>query len=1293
MRVSRAADLATQLRVAVAGFAQREHGLLREWARKRHGLTRSFAEAVDGIAAQLASKIGGIESHAGEREVRARAVHEIRERRIRRLREQGLRTLPRRTDEARGNWLGGLQARQMEAEGVQKDARAALDAEGVAARARLEQAANTHADSTRRARQLFGPQAVAMPRSGQEGVPAVIDAPSSAAPSAIPFGAIEENLSALLLDLDGGRRFVLSRLFSFVPLPVVMSLCLLVGLGVALQLHERPGPALAAGLCGISLAVVAFVAHRAGTESARPDAARVAKRLTAVRELLDRAGAMVEQANDLGRLRVEEIFRTTAGEIASAWERADEVAAEFERTAREKLAAQPPRAAARNAAGLARRLATLTGARDREIGRLRDEARISTAQVQARHERDLAELAGEEGVEWQELEHAWEATVPALYAEVREMQGAAADIRPDWTPELAREWTPPPDFPRFAPFGRIEVELSKPVRLMLPGPAGVSVPLALSFPSEGSLVVESSEAGDRFVVDALNNLVLRILTSSPPGKASFTIIDPVGLGERFAGLMHLSDHEGSIINRRIWTQRDQIEDRLGELAGHIEKVIQMFLRNEYATITEYNAQAGSVAEKYHFLVVADFPAGFSEVAAKRLQSILASGPRCGVFTLMHWDRRQPLPDGLTADDLRRSGVWLQSAQGALRLGNQGGALDPLRLEIDAPAPPSVAVTLVQKIGLAGVDADRVEVPFAQVAPGPEAVWTDDTTHELRVAIGRTGATKLQVLAIGRGTRQHALLAGKTGSGKSNLFHVIITNLALACSPDQVEFYLVDFKKGVEFKCYADKRLPHARVVAIESDREFGLSVLERLDEELKRRGDLFRGLGVQDLAGYRRVAAGTPMPRTLLIIDEFQEFFVEDDSIAQAASLLLDRIVRQGRAFGMHVLLGSQTLGGAYTLARATLGQMVIRIALQCNEADAYLIMDDTNAAPRLLTRPGEGIYNDAAGAVEGNSPFQAVWLPEEERDTWLDTVRAVSDAHRDPPPSPVVFEGNAPADIAENQPLAALLNNPPVGIPSAARMWLGAPNSIKGPTEVVFRRQSGSNLLICGQRDETALALVGAGLFCLAAQYPPGSVRFVVAHAVAPGSADDRFLRRMVAATPHPVDLVTPQELPDALAAIAADLRSRVDGQAAAPGTPEVFLFVHGLQRFKKLRQEDEFDFAASAGSTIKPGALVGEILSEGSSVGIHAVFSVDTLNNVNRFLSRRALAEFEMRVVFQMSANDSATLIDTPKAAGLGLHRALLHNEQEGTLEVFRPYALPRDEWIGAASTRLERAAPAVG
>jgi len=82
-----------------------------------------------------------------------------------------------------------------------------------------------------------------------------------------------------------------------------------------------------------------------------------------------------------------------------------------------------------------------------------------------------------------------------------------------------------------------------------------------------------------------------------------------------------------------------------------------------------------------------------------------------------------------------------------------------------------------------------------------------------------------------------------------------------------------------------------------------------------------------------------------------------------------------------------------------------------------------------------------------------------------------------------------------------------------------------------------------------------------------------------------------------------------------------------------------------------------------------------------------VDTFNNVNRFMSRKALSEFEMRVVFQMGANDSASLIDSPKASNLGLHRALLYNEHEGSLETFRPYAAPDQEWIRQAAEKLAR------
>jgi hypothetical protein len=364
---------------------------------------------------------------------------------------------------------------------------------------------------------------------------------------------------------------------------------------------------------------------------------------------------------------------------------------------------------------------------------------------------------------------------------------------------------------------------------------------------------------------------------------------------------------------------------------------------------------------------------------------------------------------------------------------------------------------------------------------------------------------------------------------------------------------------------------------------------------------------------------------------------------------------------------------------------MDIRVALQCNEADDYLIMDDNNPAPRLLSRPGEGIYNDAAGAIEGNSPFQVVWLSDSERDVRLDEIHALVEQRHAHYSSPIVFEGNAPAALRENDVLRQVLDTPPTVSPPVARAWLGAPNSIKGPTEANFLRQSGNHLLIVGQRDEAALNMLALSMLAIAAQYPLGTAKFVLIQSTTPGSQDAELLDRIVASLPHPVSVSRGPEIPQIMSDLAAELKARSSGEVG-PDAPAIFVLIHGLHRFKKLRQEDDFSFSMSGeDSGPNPGASFAELITEGSSFGIHLLVSIDTLNNVNRSMSRKALSEFEMRVVFQMSANDSASLIDSPKASNLGLHRALFYNEQAGTLETFRPYATPDAAWLTEAAARL--------
>jgi DNA segregation ATPase FtsK/SpoIIIE-like protein len=920
--------------------------------------------------------------------------------------------------------------------------------------------------------------------------------------------------------------------------------------------------------------------------------------------------------------------------------------------------------------------------------------------IEEGRQKRLQEIRGAHGRNWNALAGAWQNTMNQMRRAVTEIGQTVQQYYPPWNSESWKNWSPPTSLPSVLRFGSYQVQLDKvphglttEERLRAMTPPVFDLPALVAFPGKPSLLIEAGDDGRAQAVATLQAVLLRMLTALPAGKFRCIIIDPVGLGQNFAAFMHLADYDDALVASRIWTEQAHIEHRLADLTAHMENVIQKYLRNVYTDITEYNAQAGEVAEPFRLLVVANFPVGFTAEAVRRLVSIVQSGPRCGVYTLISVDTRQPLPKGFDLSDLRSAGIHLIWQKG--RFSWQDPDFEHYPLTLDPPAPDGAANQLLSRIGEAAKGARRVEVPFEFIAPSTEQYWTADSRYGIDVALGRAGATQRQHLQLGKGTSQHVVIAGKTGSGKSTLLHALITNLALLYSPDEAELYLIDFKKGVEFKPYATNSLPHARVIAIESEREFGLSVLQRLDAELRARGERFREAGAQNLADYRQARPTALAPRILLIVDEFQEFFTEDDRIAQEAAQLLDRLVRQGRAFGMHVLLGSQTLGGAYSLARSTIDQMAVRIALQCSEADAGLILADDNSAARLLSRPGEAIYNDANGLVEGNHPFQVVWLDEARREEYLRVFQGL--ARRRPPRvavAPVVFEGNAPADISKNQRLRHALASSVRSDGRGALAWLGDALAINDTTAAPFRRQNGSNLLLVGQQEETALGMLATAVIGLSAQGADadgGAARFLVIDGRQAEPPAEGVLARLPKIVPCLVRLAGWREVASVVGEVAAEVERRQKSPDAA--APPVYLVIYGLQRLRDLRRaEDDYSsFMSRPDAAANPSQQLATLLREGPSLGVHTLMWCDNLNNVNRALDRAALREVTMRVVFQMGVADSSNLIDSPAASKLGMHRALFFNEEDGRLEKFRPYGVPPDSWLDEVRDALRRAAGA--
>jgi DNA segregation ATPase FtsK/SpoIIIE, S-DNA-T family len=922
----------------------------------------------------------------------------------------------------------------------------------------------------------------------------------------------------------------------------------------------------------------------------------------------------------------------------------------------------------------AKQLAEVEAALAAELTVVQERHDADQQQLGQRYHKSRDENNHRHAQEWTHLLRYWKQGCDQFVQTSREV---ARECR-RWFPPWDEAWRPTTDLPLGLPIGEMSLTLDDfnggvPQDPQLPKPdlGGLTFPALLPFPEQASLLFNASEEGKARAIQALQAILLHAWTGLPPGKIRSTIIDPVGRGENFSAFMHLADHEEALIHGRIWTEASHIEQRLADLTGHMENVLQKYLRNQFQTLAEYNAQAGEVAEPFRFLVVADFPVNFTPDACRRLISLASAGARCGIYTFVMLDEKQTLPQGIERTDLERACTCLDWVGD--RFVWRDDDFGSFALRLDASPSPERCTELLDKAGDAAKRAARVEVPFEWIAPPHSDWWTGDSRHGISVALGRVGARARQMLSLGQGTSQHTLIAGKTGSGKSTLLHVLITQLALTYSPREVELYLIDFKKGVEFKAYATNALPHARVVAVESEREFGLSVLQRLDVELTRRGELYRNHGLNDLASYRALLDGgadlPPMPRVMLIVDEFQEFFVEDDKVAQESALLMDRLVRQGRAFGVHVLLGSQTLGGAYSLARSTIDQMAVRIALQCSEADAHLILSRENNEARLLSRPGEAIYNASHGLLEGNHLFQIVWLGDDRRDELLREVRAQNEK-RWASRMPIVFEGTAAVEITQNRDVPRCLEHLAHGPPWHA--WLGEPVAIKEPTAATFRKQTSSNLLIVGQHEQTAFALTASALISLGVQAERASpVHLIVAQAL---DAEGEALLPALSQT-LPIQLRPQRELPALLAELSEELDRRLQDASAGP---PVFLCLYGLQRLRDLRRpEDDFGFARQ-GEKPSPYRQFVQLLKEGPPLGMFTLLWCDTYTNLQRCFDRQTLREFDLRVLLQMSGADSSSLIDLPVAAKLGPSRAIFFTEDQGRVEKFRPYALPTPAWV---------------
>ncbi|MBK5249879.1 MAG: hypothetical protein JJE50_10710, partial [Actinomycetales bacterium] len=229
---------------------------------------------------------------------------------------------------------------------------------------------------------------------------------------------------------------------------------------------------------------------------------------------------------------------------------------------------------------------------------------------------------------------------------------------------------------------------------------------------------------------------------------------------------------------------------------------------------------------------------------------------------------------------------------------------------------------------------------------------------------------------------HALIAGTTGSGKSELLLAWVLAIAHAHAPADVAFVLVDYKGGATFAALAD--LPH--VVGVLTDLDGGATAraLASLRAELRRRERVLAACGAANLEDQRRRTTGElRLGRLVVVVDEFRAMADEHPDFLDG----LVRLAAQGRSLGIHLLLATQRPGGAITPdMRANL---TVRICLRVLEdVDSLDLLGDTSAA-RLPAVPGRAVLR-----VESNHVMQSAWCGAAEDDVVTrvkDSVRAAA--------------------------------------------------------------------------------------------------------------------------------------------------------------------------------------------------------------------------------------------------------------------------------------------------------------
>lgn len=734
------------------------------------------------------------------------------------------------------------------------------------------------------------------------------------------------------------------------------------------------------------------------------------------------------------------------------------------------------------------------------------------------------------------------------------------------------------------------------------GPMGVNedieAPLVVPLIGRGNIVIEADHADARRLVEGI---VWKALRGTAPGQLDVIGYDPKlrSVLAPFSSLRRVSDESLQVLNRPA-----ELDRMVQQLVADVQRVNET-LRGVSGSLVDFRRTAGHPVERYRLAVLFDYPSDVDEQLHRQVMALAKAGADAGLsFVFVLPPAGDPRPDWWRENEVRALGTVLRQDGHGLRW-----APYP-RFDVRLGAEDATPIARrVDELAASASTASAPRIPFTRVQP-VDATWAASSADRLEFTFGLLGPSPVSVmLGDERDQRHNILITGAVGQGKSNLLKVIIHSLAQRYSPEELELYLLDFKEGVTLYPMAPTPgspdfLPHARVLGLESDRDFGLAVLRHIEGEFMRRAKLFRPYG-DSINRYRAAVPDAVMPRIVVVIDEFHMLFEPNDKVSEAAAQLLEAIARRGRSYGIHLILASQTISGLAALMTREGGifaQFPIRLALKNAVQESFATLGTGNDAAARLRVRGEAVLNLDYGHIDSNSLVVVAAADDDElsrlRHGWWEASRSRVQ-------SPVVFDGSRRIRAADAVPALRGLRRKALETPGTPSALIGYPIGVSGSALTVpLGAEPGRNLAILGSGEDAgqssasdepgnnAIGVLHAAAISLALQHPDGNAEFVGFEAL-----DDATFRRnnhhrwldAMTTIGYPVERVTREHMAEYLQELASEVEKR-DNNA-----PPKYLLGFGLDRATTLDTPDMFSH--------RPSEDFQQILRTGPAKRIHVL------------------------------------------------------------------------------------------